>query len=65
MKENGHLHTAVNTANETLSRKIQKMGINVEQIMNEMKDRERLELDLLGTITSSEITERLLSQMDA
>ncbi|XP_032663107.1 uncharacterized protein LOC116840455 [Odontomachus brunneus] len=65
VKENGHLHTAVNTANETLSRKVEKMGINLEQIMNKIKDGERLELDLLGTITSSQITESLLGQIDA
>lgn len=64
MRENGHLHTAVYTANETLSRKVQEMGMDVEQIINKMTDKSKLESDFLGTITSSEITERLLEQMD-
>lgn len=64
MKENGHLHTTVSTANETLSKQAQKMGINIEQVISEIEDRGKLEQDLLGTITSSDITEKLLSQMD-
>ncbi|XP_025162423.1 uncharacterized protein LOC105189079 isoform X2 [Harpegnathos saltator] len=47
VKENGHLYTAITTANETLSWKVQKMGLNVEHIMNEVKSKDRLEPNIL------------------
>lgn len=65
MRENGQLHMAVNTANETLSRKVYEIGLNVGEIMDEIKGMNRLEPDLLNAITSSDITERLSNQMDA
>lgn len=63
MKENGHLHMTVNAANETLSKKVQEMGMNVEHIMNKSKGRSRSEPDLLNTIIPSDVTERLSNEM--
>lgn len=57
MKENGHLHTVVGTANQILSKKIQEMGMNVTDIINKSKHKNRSELNL--PITSTIITEQL------
>jgi len=59
VEENGHLHTVVNTANQTLSKKIQEMGLNVAEIISESEHNDRLESNLLGSITSTMITEKL------
>jgi len=57
VKENGHLHTVVGTANQILSKKIQEMGMNVADIINKSKHKNRSESNL--PITSSVITEQL------
>lgn len=61
MKENGHLHTVVGTANEILSKKAQEMGLNVADIINESehKSRSEFEANLLDPITSTIVTEKL------
>jgi len=59
VEENGHLHTIVNTANQTLSKKVQEMGLNVAEIISESERNDRLESNLLGSITSAMITEKL------
>lgn len=61
MKENGHLHTVVDTANEILSKKAQDMGLNVANIINENKHQNRSETNLLNSqlITSTIVTEKL------
>ncbi|XP_018371486.1 PREDICTED: uncharacterized protein LOC108766594 [Trachymyrmex cornetzi] len=41
-KENGHLRTIVNAANQTLSEKVQKMGVNVVNIIHESKHNNRI-----------------------
>lgn len=64
VKENGHLHTVVGTANEILSKKVQEMGMNVADIMNESKRRSRLEANLLSSVTSTIVTEQLNKQMN-
>ena len=51
-KENGHLCTVVNAANQTLSKKVQKIGVNVAEIIHESKHDNRLESDLLDSITN-------------
>lgn len=63
VKENGHLHTAVSLANLTLSKKVNEMGMNMEEIINRNKQKDRLQLDL-GSITSIITTEKLLDHMD-
>ncbi|EZA61739.1 hypothetical protein DMN91_003943 [Ooceraea biroi] len=64
VKENGQLHTAVDTANKTLAGKARKMGLNVAEIISEGRSADRLELDLVSSITSAAITEKLLHHMD-
>lgn len=64
VKENGHLHTVVNTANQILSEKVQEMGMNVAEIINESERNDRLDSNLLGPITSTIVTEEL-DQIDA
>jgi len=59
VEENGHLHTVVNTANQTLSKKVQEMGLNVAEIISESERNDRLESNLLDSITSAMITEKL------
>ncbi|XP_014486211.1 PREDICTED: uncharacterized protein LOC106750389 [Dinoponera quadriceps] len=61
VSKNGHLLTAVKTANLTLSKKAQEMGVNVEDV-NIMESAGKLQQDLLD-VTSLDITERL-NQMD-
>lgn len=63
MRENGHLHAIVNTANQTLSKKVQEMGINMAEIIRE-SEHNRLESNLLDPITSAIVTEKLLDQMN-
>lgn len=63
VEENGQLHTAVNMANETLSEMVQKMGINMEEIISESERNARLESNL-DSITSAMVTEKLLEHMD-
>ncbi|EGI68947.1 PREDICTED: uncharacterized protein LOC105154990 [Acromyrmex echinatior] len=58
-KENGHLRTVVNAANQTLSKKVQKMGVNVAEIIHESERNNRLESDLLNSSTSTNVTEKL------
>jgi hypothetical protein len=62
VKENGQLRTTIDTANETLSGKVSEMGLDVAKIVSE--SREKLESDLLSSITAAAITEKLLSHMD-
>lgn len=57
VKENGHLHTVVGTANQVLSKKIQDMGMNVADIINKSKHKNRLETN--SQITSTVIEEQL------
>lgn len=64
MKENGHLHTVINSANQTLSKKVHEMGMNVAEIINESERNDRLEPNLLGSITSAIVTEKLSDQMN-
>lgn len=59
VRENGHLHTVVNTANQTLSEKVQEIGMNVAEIISKIERNDRLDLNLLGPITSSTVTEKL------
>lgn len=59
VKENGHLHTVVNTANQSLSKKVQEMGMNVADIISESERNDRLEPNLLDSITSTIVTENL------
>ncbi|KAL6438545.1 hypothetical protein ACFW04_004545 [Cataglyphis niger] len=59
VKENGHLHTIVDTANHILSKKVQEMGMNVADIINESKHKNRLEANLLDPITSTIVAEQL------
>ncbi|KMQ93997.1 hybrid sensor and regulator protein [Lasius niger] len=61
VKENGHLHTVVGTANEILSKKAQEMGLNVADIINESehKSRSEFEANLLDPMTSTIVTEKL------
>lgn len=57
------MHTAVNMANETLSEMVQKMGLNMEEIISESERNARLESNL-DSITSAMVTEKLLEHMD-
>lgn len=61
VKESGHLHTVVGTANEILSKKAQEMGLNVADIINESeyKNRSEFESNLLDPMTSTIVTEKL------
>jgi len=59
VKESGHLHTIVNIANQSLSKKVQEMGMNVAEIISESERNDRLESDLLDSITSTRVTENL------
>lgn len=52
LKENGHLFKEVDTANQILSKKVQEMGMNVPDIIKESKHKNRLETNLLDTITT-------------
>lgn len=63
VKENGHLHTAINSANQVLSKKVQEMGMNVPEIINESDRNDRLEPNLLGS-TSTIVAEKLSDQMN-
>lgn len=62
VRENGQLHTVVDAANQTLSKKVQEMGMNVAEVISESKRKSILEPDLL--VTSTIITEKLLDQME-
>ncbi|KAL0118096.1 hypothetical protein PUN28_009043 [Cardiocondyla obscurior] len=59
VKENGHLHTVVDVANQKLSKKAQDMDMNVANIINESKRDDRLQLNLLDDVTSTTTTEKL------
>lgn len=61
VKENGHLHTVVGTANEILSKKAQDMGLNVADIINQSKRQNRSETNLLNSqlVTSTIVTKKL------
>ncbi|XP_012536448.1 uncharacterized protein LOC105836745 [Monomorium pharaonis] len=59
VKENGHLHTVVNTANQILSKKVQEMGMNVAEVISESERNDRLDANLLGPVTSTIVTEEL------
>jgi len=58
-KENGHLGTVVNAANQTLSKKVKKMGMNVTEIIHESERNNRLESDLLNSSTSMNVMKEL------
>ncbi|XP_018050130.1 PREDICTED: uncharacterized protein LOC108688395 isoform X1 [Atta colombica] len=58
-KENGHLGTVINTANQTLSKKVKKMGMNVTEIIHESERNNRLESDLLNSSTSMNVMKEL------
>lgn len=60
VKESGQLHIAVEAANQTLSKKVQEMGMNVGQIISESKEKNGLESNLLDSVTA---VETLLDQM--
>ncbi|KYQ59673.1 hypothetical protein ALC60_01339 [Trachymyrmex zeteki] len=59
-EENGHLRTVINATNQTLSKKVQKIGVNVVEIIRENKrNLNNLESNLLDSITSTNVTEKL------
>ncbi|TGZ52762.1 Uncharacterized protein DBV15_02482 [Temnothorax longispinosus] len=58
VKENGHLHAVVNTANQALAMQAQEMGMNIEEIITDSERNDRLEPNLLGSITSTTVTEK-------
>lgn len=66
VKENGLLQTVVGTANETLSKKVHEMGMNVAEIINEGRRNDRLESNFLDSVMSNNIvlTEKLLEYMN-
>ncbi|XP_077259975.1 uncharacterized protein LOC143896200 [Temnothorax americanus] len=58
VKENGHLHAVVNAANQALAMQVQEMGMNIEKIISDSERNDRLEPNLLGSITSTTVTEK-------
>lgn len=65
VKENGHLRAVVDTANQTLSKKVQDIGMNVAEIINESKRDDGSEPNLQITSEIVNRTEKLLDQINA
>lgn len=72
MKENGHLITIVNMANETLSKQVEEMGMVAEKIIETRKMvenqepwlRSNMELIESLTATTCTITEQLAGNVN-
>lgn len=68
VKENGDLFKTINTANETLSKKVEKMGMTVQQIIDASEiiineEPRRSNVELIASLST--VTEQLADQIGA
>ncbi|XP_071636823.1 uncharacterized protein [Temnothorax longispinosus] len=47
VKENGHLHAVVNTANQALAMQAQEMGMNIEEIITDSERNDSRHLEFI------------------
>lgn len=63
MKKDGYLHMVVKAANETLSKKIQEMGLNVVEITDESKQKGRSDSALITSPIVTDTVDQIINNI--